>query len=123
MRLQTFFQELKNLLTQLVNASEVSQCMDAEDQEELIRRLEDAITTIRLLVHHTSQVTSTNAESIDNELLFIHQRLLSLLLCINNIHETLYSSQTQALSLGFPVRQKRLTMVLDARKWILPKSN
>ena len=106
--LQTFFQELKNLLTQLVNASEVPQCMDAEDQEELVRRLEDAITTIRLLVDHTSQITSTNPENIDNELLFVHQRLSSLLCCINNIHETLYSCQTQALYLGFSCQAKKI---------------
>lgn len=85
--LQTFFEEFKSLFSQLGHANEGSHSIDEETSlEEFIRRLQDAATTLRLLVDHTSDV-ATRAGNED--LVLIAQNLTSLLRCTNNICKTL----------------------------------
>ena len=96
--LQTFFEELKSLLSQLGHANEGTPSIDEQTLEEFIRRLQDAATTLRLLVDHTSEVVKRAG---NENLASIAHNLTSLLQYINSICESLSLCQTDALFLGF----------------------
>ena len=96
--LQTFFEELKSLFSQLGHANEGTPSIDEETLEEFIRRLQDAATTLRLLVYHTLEVVTRAG---NEDLVSIAHNLTSLLQCVNNICESLSLCQTDALFLGF----------------------
>lgn len=102
--LYTFFEQLKSLFSQLCNANEGIQNIDEQTQEEFIRRLEDAATTLRLLVDHTSEVMTRTG---DEELALIAQYLTSLLRCTNNICEILSHCQPGSLFLGFSCHTRK----------------
>ena len=56
--LQIFFEQLKSLFSQLSHANEEIRNIDEESLEELIRRLQDAAITLRLLIDHAPKVAA-----------------------------------------------------------------
>ena len=96
--LQIFFEQLKSLFSQLSHANEDIRNIDEESLEELIRRLQDAAITLRLLIDHASEVA---ARPGNEDLDLIAQNLSSLLQRTKQICENLSLCRPDSLYVGF----------------------
>ena len=96
--LQIFFEQLKSLFSQLSHANEEIRNIDEESLEELIRRLQDAAITLRLLIDHASEVA---ARPGNEDLDLIAQNLSSLLQRTKQICENLSLCRPDSLYVGF----------------------
>ena len=96
--LQIFFEQLKSLFSQLSHANEEIRNIDEESLEELIRRLQDAAITLRLLIDHVSEVA---ARPGNEDLDLIAQNLSSLLQRTKHICEHLSLCRPDSLYVSF----------------------
>ena len=102
--LHIFFDEVKSLFSQLSRANEGSESTDEETLEEIIRRRQDAATTLQLLVDHGSEAATKGSSE---DLLLTAHILTSLLRCSNNICENLSLCQPNSLYFRLFLRYKK----------------